>query len=181
MSAAHAPRASEVHARLRAAGIHADIEAGDESLGRRLRRVRGQRHNYTIVIGDAEVRRVPTHTRTPCCATSLITMGRPMRWCHVHPAADPAECATHAGVLAWHKVALFLACNLKEGVTSRAHHHHHHLKPCATASLQLTTPHNVSSLRRGSLTTHIYRPVAMRNLPATAGSEWAGGVQGTRR
>ena len=56
VSAAHTARASEVHALLRAAGVHVDLEAGDEPLGRRLRRVRGLRHNYTIVIGDAEVR-----------------------------------------------------------------------------------------------------------------------------
>lgn len=55
VSAAHAPRAQEIQAQLRAAGVHADLEASDESLGRRLRRVRPLRHNYTIVVGDAEV------------------------------------------------------------------------------------------------------------------------------
>lgn len=55
VSAQHAERAREVHRALVAAGIHADLECGDEPLGRRLRRVRPMRHNYTVVIGDAEV------------------------------------------------------------------------------------------------------------------------------
>jgi threonyl-tRNA synthetase len=55
VSQQHAERAAEVHAELKAAGIHADLECGDESLGKRLRRIRSLRYNYTVVIGDSEV------------------------------------------------------------------------------------------------------------------------------
>ena len=35
--------------------MHADLDTTDEPLGRRLRRLRGLRHNYAVVIGDTEV------------------------------------------------------------------------------------------------------------------------------
>ena len=50
----HAEAAAHAHASLRAAGFHAELDAADATLGRRLRAARQLRFNYIAVVGDAE-------------------------------------------------------------------------------------------------------------------------------
>ncbi len=51
----HFAFAEEVKAQLRSAGIRADIDQSNESLGKKIREAKGQKIPYTLVIGDAEV------------------------------------------------------------------------------------------------------------------------------
>ncbi|MCC7500474.1 threonine--tRNA ligase [Candidatus Nomurabacteria bacterium] len=51
----HAAFAEEVLAQLKDAGIRADIDAGGESLGKKIREAKAEKIPYTLVIGDAEV------------------------------------------------------------------------------------------------------------------------------
>ncbi|MES2007057.1 MAG: threonine--tRNA ligase [Patescibacteria group bacterium] len=52
---AHAAFAQEVVEVLKAAGIRADIDASNESLGKKIREAKGLKVPYTLVVGDAEV------------------------------------------------------------------------------------------------------------------------------
>lgn len=51
----HQGFAKEVQATLRAAGIRADVDLSNESLGKKIREAKTQKIPYTLVIGDAEV------------------------------------------------------------------------------------------------------------------------------
>src|SRR6185503_4621293 len=52
---AHKPFAQEVLAKLKEAGIRADIDESNETLGKKIREVKSQKVPYALVIGDAEV------------------------------------------------------------------------------------------------------------------------------
>lgn len=51
----HFPFAEEVVKKLKAAGIRADIDESNESLGKKIRQAKLEKIPYTLVIGDAEV------------------------------------------------------------------------------------------------------------------------------
>ncbi len=55
ISDAHKPFAETVLAQLKQAGIRADIDLGNETLGKKIREAKTQKIPYTLVIGDAEV------------------------------------------------------------------------------------------------------------------------------
>jgi threonyl-tRNA synthetase len=52
---AHKPYALEVLAKLKDAGVRADIDESNETLGKKIRESKTQKIPYTLVIGDAEV------------------------------------------------------------------------------------------------------------------------------
>ncbi len=52
---AHKAYAQEVLAQLKAAGIRADIDESNETLGKKIREAKTQKITYSLVIGDAEV------------------------------------------------------------------------------------------------------------------------------
>ncbi len=51
----HKPFAEEVLASLKAAGIRAELDESNETLGKKIREAKSQKIPYTLVIGDAEV------------------------------------------------------------------------------------------------------------------------------
>jgi threonyl-tRNA synthetase len=55
ISDAHAAFAQEVKLALRQAGIRADVDESNETLGKKIREAKGWKIPYTLVIGDAEV------------------------------------------------------------------------------------------------------------------------------
>jgi len=52
---AHAAYASEVASRLEQAGLRVDVVGADESLGNRIRRAKGEKLPYVLVVGDDDV------------------------------------------------------------------------------------------------------------------------------
>ncbi len=52
---AHDAYARDVAARLRAEGVRVDVVAADESLGNRIRRAKGEKLPYVLVVGDDDV------------------------------------------------------------------------------------------------------------------------------
>ena len=55
IAAAHQAFATEALNALRAAGIRADIDTSNETLGKKIRAAKTEKIPYTLVIGDAEV------------------------------------------------------------------------------------------------------------------------------
>jgi threonyl-tRNA synthetase len=51
----HRAFANSVSAQLKAAGIRAEVDEGNESLGKKIREAKGQKIPYLLVVGDAEV------------------------------------------------------------------------------------------------------------------------------